>query len=266
MLSWHAPKTVDHTLSSFAGRDIFSLFDHCRLYCQEITAADHDVADKYGFEIAGNDSNQGIYGGIKALFEWMPDDYVLFVENDCVLVEDKKSVEQQINAAVQDMEDGAAEVFRLRHRRRPGEDFSTLNKYLRYHAPGNESWLSVDAGLPFTRGLRRLLRPAKAARLQGIAAYAEPAPEKRFPNVFARTANNNLVVSSRHINWTNQAILCRRRWLLEEILPWVAAHPSNRTVNGFPDIEKELNCRWWRQQDFHIGLTPGLFTHQRLDR
>ena len=266
MLSWHAPKTVDHTLASYAERGIFSLFDHCRIFCQEITAADHAVAEKYGFEIMGNNKNQGIYGGVKALFEWLPDDYVLFVENDCVLIEDRQTVEDQLRSALSDMEQGAANVFRLRHRRHPGEDFSTLDKFLRYHDAGNNSWLRGETSSFLMRKLRRLLRPAKAARLQGIAAYCEPAPEKRFPTVFKKTNNNNLVVSSHYMNWTNQAILCRRRWLLDEILPWVAAHPSSRTVNGFPDIEKELNSRWWREQDFHIGLTSGLFTHQRLDR
>jgi len=54
--------------------------------------------------------------------------------------------------------------------------------------------------------------------------------------------------------------------MLESLLPWVEAHPSRRPVQGFPDIEKELNGPWWRKQGFRVGLTPGLFTHQRLDR
>lgn len=266
MLSWRAPKTVDHTLASYAERDFPSLFDHCRIFFQEITDADRAVAEKYGFDVAGNNSNRGIYGGVKALLENMSDDYVLFVENDCVLIENRDSAERQLTAAVRDIAAGRADVYRFRHLRRPGEDFATANKYLRYHLPGPQSWIDRRRGFPFMPFIRRLLRPAKARRLAGIAAYVEPQPEALFPDVFTRTADDNLIVSSRHLTWTNQAILFRRRWLLDEILPWVAAHPSRRTVNGFPDIEKELNCRWWRQQNFHIGLTPGLFTHQRLDR
>lgn len=110
MLSWYIPKTVDHTQSSFSGRNIFSLFDHCRIYCQEITTADHVVVDKYGFEIMGNDDNQGIYGGIKALFEWMPENYVLFIENDSADRIKKRRIKND-----------AADIFRMRHRRQPRE-------------------------------------------------------------------------------------------------------------------------------------------------
>jgi len=266
VLSWRAPKTVDHTLASYADRDILTLFDHCQIYFQEITDDDRAVAARYGFSVAGNDSNRGIYGGVKALLECMSDDYVLFVENDCVLIEDRHNTERQLLSAVRDIELGKAHVYRFRHLRRPGEDFATVDKYLRYHSAGSQSGIRKNRGSGIMPRVRRLLRPAKAERLKGIAAYVEPCPEKRFPNVFTRTAENNLIVSSRYLNWTNQAVLFRRRWLQEDILPWAAAHPSSRTVNGFPDIEKELNCRWWRRQEFRIGLAPGLFTHQRLDR
>lgn len=265
MLSWRAPETVNHSLASYAEGDILSCFDHCRIFFQEITDADRAVAARYGFDVAGNSLNQGIYGGVKALLECMSDEYVLFVENDCVLIESKAAVETQLPAAVKDMEAGRADVFRLRHLRKPGEDFPAVEKYLRYHPASARSWI-MDERRPAMAALRRLLRPGKAKRLKGIAAYVEPEPERSFPDVFCRTPENNLIVSSRHINWTNQAVLFKRRWMLDDILPWVAAHPSSRTVNGFPDIEKELNSRWWRRQNFHIGLAPGLFTHQRLDR
>ena len=35
-------------------------------------------------------------------------------------------------------------------------------------------------------------------------------------------------------------------------------------VNGFKNIEIELNKTWWRKQNWKIIISPGLFTHVRL--
>jgi len=266
MLSWRAPATVDHTLASYARESIFELFDHVLLYCQEISDQDRNIAAKYGVACTGNDRNRGICGGVRALLESMDDDYVLMVENDCLLIESHDEVARQLHSAVRDMAAGRAQVFRMRHRRSPGEDFTTVEKYRRYHLPTDGSQSPYSYLTRMGVRLRALLRPVKAERIKGIAAYVEEHPERRFPRVFQTTPEGNLIVDSAHMNWTNQSILVDRRWTLETLLPWVEAHPSRRTVQGFPDIEKELNGRWWRSQGFRIGLTPGLFTHQRLDR
>lgn len=266
MLSWRADRTVDHTLSSYAAENIFSLFDERQIFFQEMTRLDKEIAQKYGFEAEGNSRNIGIFGGIKALLEGMHSDYVLFLENDCVLIEKYEAVASQLQAAIQDIERGKAHVYRLRHRRQPGEDFPAIKKYLRYHRPTQDAWIEQNKVSAMLSGIRAFFRPEKFERLKSVAAYVEPFPDKLYPDVFTRTPQNNLIVSSRHINWTNQAVLFGRKWMIDDILSWVEAHPSKRTVNNFSDIEKELNSDWWRQQNYRIGLSPGLFTHRRLDR
>lgn len=266
MLSWRAPATVDHTLASYARESILGLFDQVLLYCQEISDVDRQIAAKYAVTCTGNERNQGICGGVRALLEAMETDYILMVENDCVLIESHEETARQVHSAVRDMAAGRAHVFRLRHRRNPGEGFATVDKYRRYHLPTEASQQPNSVLKRILVRTRAFLRPGKAARLKGIAAYVEEHPEQVFPDVFQKTPEGNLIVDSHYINWTNQSILVDRRWTLETLLPWVEAHPSRRTVHGFPDIEKELNSRWWRNQHFLIGLTGGLFTHQRLDR
>ena len=80
-----------------------------------------------------------------------------------------------------------------------------------------------------------------------------PPPVAYFPNV-------GLGI----LSWRAHRTL--RRWFLDELIPFAEAHPTLRTVNKFPDLEKELNCRWWRAKHFRVGVAPGLFKHTRADR
>ena len=68
-------------------------------------------------------------------------------------------------------------------------------------------------------------------------------------------------LSAKNITWSNQSIMVRRDFFLDKILGYAEANPSRRTVNGFPDIEKELNSAYWRNSGWHVGADLGLFTH-----
>lgn len=263
LLSWKAPATLEATLESHVSKDLFSLFDEHLIFFQERSASDIEVAQRFGLRHDGNRENSGIVGGVRALVERLDCDYLLLLENDCPAVEPLEEIRRQLDAALHDMVFESIPVFRFRSRREPGEGLASVEKFYRYYADR----VPAPAGhSPRLSRLRRLLRPAKARRLLGAAAYADCQPDRVFPEAFGRTPCGNLVVSSRHINWTNQSVLVNRRWMLDVILPYVDAHPSNRLVNGFSDIEKELNGDWWREQAFRVGLVPGVFTHRRLDR
>ncbi|WP_322521290.1 hypothetical protein SR882_11140 [Guyparkeria halophila] len=263
VLSWKAPRTLSQTLATYADGDLFSLFDDCRILFQEISDQDREVAEAFGLPASGTASNIGIFGGVRALVEEVECDYVLLLENDCPLIEPHDEAARQLSTALHDAEELGIPVFRFRSLASPGQDFATLGKFCRYFGDRVPSG-SADGA--WGSRIRRWVRPRKARRLQGIAAYAMPYPERAFPGVFRRTKRGNLVTASPYLNWTNQSILVRRDWMLNVILPYVEAHPSSRLVNGFSDIEKELNRPWWRKQRFPVGLPPGLFTHERVDR
>ncbi|MCA1790679.1 MAG: hypothetical protein LC667_12710 [Thioalkalivibrio sp.] len=263
LLSWKATATLQATLESHVSKGLFSLFDEHLVFFQERSDSDIEVAERFSLAHAGNRSNTGIVGGVRSLIERLECDYLLLLENDCPMVESIEETQRQLDAALCDMVSEDIPVFRFRSRIDPGEGLDSVGKFYRYHAD------RVAAPPGFSRlmsRLRRLIRPAKAKRMLGASAYAECDPDRVFPEVFARTVCDNLVTDSRYINWTNQSVLVNRRWMLDVILPYVDAHPSHRLVNGFSDIEKELNSSWWREQRFRVGLVPGVFTHRRLDR
>ncbi len=242
---------------------MFSLFDEHLIFFQERSERDIEEAERFGLRPDGNRENTGIVGGVRALVEGLDCDYLLLLENDCPAVEPLEEIRRQLDGALHDMESENIPVFRFRSRRQPGEGLASVKKFYRYYA---DRLPDLTGHWPLLSRLRRLLRRGKARRMLGASAYADCQPDRVFPDVFRRTPCSNLVVSSRHINWTNQSVLVNRRWMQDVILPYVDAHPSNRLVNGFSDIEKGLNGAWWREQAFRIGLVPGVFTHRRLDR
>lgn len=259
ILSWRDHDTLGRTLETYAHADLFGLFDEVLVFLPEMDAAGVAVADRFGLAHTGSRQNLGILGGFKALAESLSSAHVLLLENDCPLIEPHDEAARQLDLASAALGGGEVDVFRMRHRDHPGDKFDTLAKHLRYYPrPGAPQRQKRAAAL------RRILRPGKARRMIGAAPYAMDAPETRFPRHIRRAEDGSLRVSSQVLNWTNQSVFLSRDFFLDTLVAYAEAHPSPRTVNGFPDLEKELNCRWWRAQEFTIGLDRGLFTHARL--
>lgn len=258
ILSWKNPQLLERTLETYFKQHLFNLVpDHLVLF-QEASPADHALAEKLKLRYITTSENLGIYGGVKRLAETIQTDYVLLLEDDCILIENESEVKRQFALAATRLAKREVDVYRLRHRWKPGEKFDTVDKYKRYYNVPGEPF-------SFVKYLRRLFRPEKYRRLMGSAVYVHDAIKgKPYSTFITPQAEGDYIIRSPVMNWTNQSVLCKRSWLLETILPYVEQHPSRRTVNGLQDIEKSLNSRWWREQDFKIGVGLGLFSHQRL--
>jgi hypothetical protein len=252
VLSWRGYDSLRASLESYQREDLFSLFDEALLFLPEMTADGLALANAFELPYEGARANLGILGGFKALASAMSADVLLLLENDCPLIEPRAEAARQLDLARRVVWDGEAVVFRMRHVAHPGQKFATLEKYRRYHGEGR---------LP---ALRRRLRPGKARRLAGTAVYAEAEPEAKFPELISRKPEGWLSVSAACLPWTNQSVLVRRDFYLGTIIAEAEAHPSGRTVNGFPDVEKEWNRPRWRESGWRIGVDRGLFTHERV--
>lgn len=261
VLAWKAPETLERTLKGLTEKIPVSFFKDAVVFCQEISDRDRTIAEKYGFRAEGNGRNLGIREGIKQTVSAVRAEVVLFLECDCLLVQEPEAACRILTAAANEVSSRRLDVVRLRHLQQLGSDYITHRKYLRY-------WPGDDEPDTAIRRLRRFLRPAKARRLIGQACIVCAEPEKKFSGKIGRESGGRfLCMNSLFVNWTNQSILFRKEWFLNTLIPYAEAHPSSRTVNGFQDLEKELNCRWWRRQHFNVGwASPGLFTHHRTDR
>lgn len=258
-LSWKAPKTLEVSLKAISPLLDKEEISERVIYFQEIDKVDIALAESYGFRAEGNYKNRGILQGMVSAVEHVKSDIVLYLECDCLLLEEEKAAAKCLQQASKALTRGEVDVMRLRHLQSPGIDY-TAHKHLRY-------WPSLDQDDSYVKKTRRLLRPHKARRLIGEACLVHTHPELMYPNDIQNVNDKYYRMCSQVINWTNQSIMFRRDWFLHTLVPYAQKHPSSRTVNGFPDLEKELNCNWWRKNKFKVGwANPGLFTHKRLDR
>lgn len=256
ILSWRGADSLKYALSTYAKADLFSLFDERVIILPDPDDAVRAIAHKHPLKAIEFAQNLGIAGGMRAVAEALTTDYVLFLENDCPLIEPITKARSQIELSIDALETGQAFMARLRSRRNPGELFATLGKYKRY-------W---DKNL--SANLRRTIRPTKAMRLCGTAVYAIENPDQHHPKFIQEYSPNSgtYIVSPKAMPWTNQSILMKRRDFLDVILPFVEAQPLKRGINGFHNVEIELNrSAFWTQSNFNILCPKGLFTHKRFN-
>jgi len=268
ILSWKSHATLINALSSYQAAGILSLFDERIIYFQDITEEDRDIAARFGLQSFGG-PNIGIYEGMKKIASLLNTEYVLYLENDCPLVESLDETRRQLGVAVDLIASARIDLMRMRHRWDFGEGFA-LEKYCRFFPTsviGQEFMHpeKLDYASRSVKLVRRMLRPLKAKKFIGRSVYVEESPDKLFPNQIERAFDDVFVVDSCCMNWTNQSIFFRKDFFMETIVPYVDTHPSSRTCNGFQTPENVLNSPWWRKQHFKIGVGKGLFTHKRID-
>jgi len=257
LLSWRGGDVLKRTLESYKKADLFSLFDRVLVLFQEINDSDREIAETYGLDYISTLENIGIEEGISMLARNLDTKYILLLENDCPLVEPREEVVRQLNLARRRLAAGEVDVYRLRHRWQPGEKFTAAKKYKRYHSLPGE-------GIRFFKLLLRFLRPRKYEKLIGMAPYVYEIPNlPNYKKYIKVQPEGDLIVSSEVLKWTNQSVLLKRSFLINEVLAHAKANPNKRTVHGFQDIEKSVNRKWWRQSNFKIGVNLGLFTHKR---
>ena len=254
ILSWRGTASLENALASYTRAKLFNLFDERVIILPNPDDAVRKIAKKYPLKPVEFSQNLGIAGGLKAAAEALKTDYILLLENDCPLIESIAAAKAQIKLSIQALSAGDAFVSRLRSRREPGDLFSSAVKYHRY-------WNNT-----LSAKIRCNLRPFKSTRLCGRAVYTVDHPHQRHPNYIRKHSPDTYIVSPKAIQWTNQSILMRRRDFLDRIIPYVQTQPLKRTINGFHNIEIELNrSRFWTQSNFNVLCPPGLFTHKRLE-
>lgn len=252
ILSWRGAESLNSTLESYAKVDLFSLFDEVVVFLPDPDKYVQDVARKYPVTIHTAPDNLGILENIAATAESLSTDFLLFVENDCPIIETRDEAKRQIDQSLETLQREDVIMSRLRSTRLPGQEFDGLRKYRALYHAGLMSFF------------KRVLRPGKVKRLSGYARYDGVESMKRHGKAFEALGDDYYLVDCSVMPWTNQSILMRRDILLRTIIPHARQVKTNRGANKLPNLEVELNKgRFWKTSGWKILCGPGLFTHQR---
>lgn len=226
--------------------------NHKYLCLPEYTEEGIKIAKKYNYKPILARENLGILGGFKKLAEEMPKGPILLLENDLELIENRNETFFQLQKSIRLMNKHRLIQVRLRSRKNPGEPFVGLRKYNNYWSDNIIS------------KIKRILRPLKARKLIGTSVYCLENPDKIHYDFIKKICNGFYIVPSSILTWANLAILVDRDVYLEKIIKKAEQTKSKKNINGFKNIEIELNNSWWRKKKFKILITPGLFKHNRL--
>ena len=273
ILSWKAHSTLIHSLQSY-NSNFLSFFDKKIIYFSDISDEDKAIANKHGWDYAGG-INEGIAVGMKKLAENLDTDYVLLLQNDNPLIEDWVFATRHIQRAVNMLNEGKADLARMRHRWKVGEGFADVTKYLKYFPlfrmdknfePDVHDSDKLNYSDSMDKKLLRLFRMTKAHRLKGRSVFIEKFPNDLYPK-YIKPEGHFFVIDSAILDFTDQCLLISRDLWLNVFVPFIEANPvSTRSSNGFQAPELCINkSKWWRKSHFKILQGQGIFTHARYD-
>ena len=253
ILSWKGYDSLHNSLQSYEKYGLNSLTKSKFICLPEYNNTGIELTKKFGYQPILFKKNIGILNGFKSLALNMPDGPLLLLENDLPLVENNKKTFTLLEQSLEYLYKYNAVQVRLRSINDPGEPFHSINKYKKYWGCGT------------LKKLKRLLRPIKAKKLIGTGIYIESNPHLKFSKYISKLKNNSYLITSEIMNWSNLAIMVDRNFFLNVIIKEAEITNSKKKINGFKNIEIELNKKWWRDKRWNLIITSGLFKHLRVD-
>lgn len=229
ILAWHSGQVLVDTLTTYHNNGLFDMVNDTTILFQEFSEQDYQIAKHFGLDFIGLTQNVGIGQGFIKLTENAESDYVLVLEHDWNLIEDKETTYNTLSKSVKAIELGL-DVVHLRHRKNPGfPHFSFRHK-------GNElTYYDEEIG-------------ATSPHLLDSVHWCEPDIE--FPEQIKKS-EDMFWTTSRYGNWTNNPCLYKKQFYLDTVKPFAG--------NGIA-LEGNIG-KWWVQQDYKVGHNEGLFMH-----
>lgn len=253
VLTWKAPLTLEKTLRSL--EPILPLFSERLVICQESDLAEIKLADQFGFRAVATEKNSGIQNGLKLAVSAATNDLVLVLENDANYVGGSSNF-SELCEVLDKMMSMPIDHIRLGQLENPPS--KRFYKFWRNQMPPARRFIG------YLRWNLANTRKYEALALPKIRTTASLSGFKKLSDSF-------WVTTSKYTTWTNRSFLTRKKFFLDQLVPFAEEHPTSRLINGYPDLEHPINCsknrNWWRAQNFSIGISvPGIFGHSRYDR
>ena len=229
ILAWNSGQVLVDTLTTYYENGLLDMVNDTTVLFQEFSHDDYQIAKHFGLDFIGLNSNIGIGKAFKRLTQNAQSDYVLILEHDWNLIEDKETTYNTLKKSYQAIEMGL-DVVRLRHRANPG------NPHFSFQYKGRE--------LTYYDDWHECQSPHLLDSIHWCDADIE------FPE-FIKKTEDMFHTTSRYGNWTNNPCLYKKQFYLDTIEPFMG--------EGI-DLERKI-AYWWPRQDFKVGHNEGLFKH-----
>jgi hypothetical protein len=229
ILSWHSGQVLVDTLTTYHNNGLFDMVNDVTILFQEVTEQDIQIATHFGLDFIGLQKNIGIGKGFIRLTENAKTDYVLVLEHDWNLIEDKETTYKTLSQSISAIKMGM-DVVRLRHRVKPG------NPHFSFRHKGKElTYYDDEIG-------------CQSPHLLDSLHWLDPDIE--FPEQIQKIGNM-FYTTSRYGNWTNNPCLYKKQFYLDTVKPFAGEGIA---------LEGNIS-KWWAQQEYKVGHNEGLFMH-----
>lgn len=234
ILTYNAPKTLEHTLKSIFDKNVNTYFKEILLYINpsQHTQNTQQIASNFNVKYFTADENKWIAPGFKWLVENSSSSTVLLLEDDFFLIEDDTDkIFKILKTAVDILKSNETDVVRLRSRRKAGN-------------PLYSSWFAGQEHRCMTH--------------LAECVHWRDNPDLDFPEYCKKISDDPVwyKFKASNANYTNNPCIFRKEFYKEHIIPKFC---SDRT-----DIETAATS-WWTNQDFNVIAGDGLFCHDRHD-
>jgi hypothetical protein len=229
ILSWNSGQVLVDTLTTFHNNGLFDMVNDVTILFQEFNEQDYQIAKHFGLNIIGMNSNIGIGKAFIKLTENAQSNYVLVLEHDWNLIEDRNTTHERLQRSISAIEMGM-DVVRLRHRKNPGHphfSFQYRGRELEYY----------DKEIECT-----------SPHLLDSVHWCEP--DIQFPEQIKKS-EDMFWTTSRYGNWTNNPCLYKKEFYLDIVRPF-----AGEGIGLEGNISK-----WWAQENYKVGHNEGLFMH-----
>lgn len=229
ILAWNSGQVLVDTLTTYYENELFDMVNDTTILFQESNEQDYQIAKHFDLDVIGLRNNIGIGQAFIRLTENAKSDYVLVLEHDWNLIENKETTYHTLKRSISSIEMGM-DVVRLRHRKNPGyPHFSFRHK-------GKElTYYDDEIG-------------ATSPHLLDSLHWCEPDIE--FSD-YIQKSEDMFHTTSRYGNWTNNPCLYKKQFYLDTVKPFAG--------DGI-GLEGNIG-KWWVQQEYRVGHNEGLFMH-----
>lgn len=229
ILSWHSGQVLVDTLTTYHNNGLFDMVNDVTILFQEVNQQDIEIASHFGLDFIGLQKNIGIGQAFIRLTENAKEDYVLVLEHDWNLIENRETTYKTLSQSVSAIELGL-DVVRLRHRKNPG------NPHFSFRHKGKElTYYDDEIG-------------CTSPHLLDSLHWCEPNVE--FPE-YIQKIGDMFYTTSRYGNWTNNPCLYKKEFYLDTVKPFAGEGIA---------LEGNIS-KWWAQQEYKVGHNEGLFVH-----